>query len=61
MDLPHISGVNTRKIAEFFENLNLSVQALETLGELKDVQGNVSMTLEKRLAIRRDLIRIDPE
>ncbi|XP_046864613.1 uncharacterized protein LOC124459129 [Xenia sp. Carnegie-2017] len=61
MDLPHISGANPRKIAEFSEKLNHSVQALETLGKLKDVQGNVSMTLDKLPAIHGDLVRNDPE
>ncbi|XP_046862875.1 uncharacterized protein LOC124456481 [Xenia sp. Carnegie-2017] len=61
MDLPHISGANSRKIAEFSEKLNHSVQALETLGKLKDVQGNVSMTLDKLPAIRGDLVRNDPK
>jgi hypothetical protein len=45
MDLPHISGANPKKIAEFSEKLNYGVQALETLNKLKDIQGNVSMKL----------------
>ena len=61
MDLPHITGANPKKIAEFSENLNYSVQALETLNKLKDVQGNVSMTLDKLPAIRGDLVRNDPD
>ncbi|XP_046841042.1 uncharacterized protein LOC124435137 [Xenia sp. Carnegie-2017] len=61
MDLPHIYGANPRKIAEFSAKLNHSVQALETLGKLKDVQGNVSMTLGKLPAIRGDLVKNDPE
>ena len=39
MNLPHISGANPKKIAEFSKKLNYSVQALETLKRLKDVQG----------------------
>ncbi len=46
MNLPHISGANPKKIAEFSENL---------------VQGNVSMTLDKLPAIRGDLVRDDPD
>ena len=61
MNLPHISGANPKKIAEFSEKLNYSVQALETLKRLKDVQGNVSMTLDKLPAIRGDLVRDDPD
>ena len=61
MDLPHISGANPKKIAEFSEKLNYGVQALETLNKRKDVQGNVSMTLDKLPAIRGDLVRDDPD
>ena len=61
MNLPHISGANPKKIAEFSKKLNYSVQALETLKRLKDVQGNVSMTLDKLPAIRGDLVRDDPD
>ena len=56
MDLPHITGANPKKIAEFSEKLNYSVQALETLNKHKDVQGNVSITLDKLPAIRGDLV-----
>jgi hypothetical protein len=61
MDLPHISGANPKKIAEFSKKLNYidCVQALEKLNKLKYVQGNVSMTLDKLPAIRGDLVRDD--
>ena len=61
MDFPQIPGVHAKKIADFSEKLSYSVQALETLGKLKDVQGNVSMTLDKLSGIRGDLVRNDPE
>ena len=61
MDLPNIIGASPKKIAEFSEKLNYSVQALETLNKLKNVQGNVSMTLDKLPAIRGDLVRNDPD
>ena len=61
MDLPHITGANPKKIAEFSEKLNYSVQALDTLNKLKDVQGNLSITLDKLPAIRGDLVRNDPD
>ena len=47
LDLPTISGTDPRKIAEFCEKLTHSVQALETMGKLSNVKGNVSMTLDK--------------
>ena len=61
MDLAHITGANPKKIPEFSEKLNHSVQTLETPNKLKDVQGNVSITLDKLPAIRGDLVRNDPD
>ena len=37
--LPSISGTNSSKIHEFYEKLVNSVQSLETLGKLKEVNG----------------------
>ena len=59
--MPHITGTNPRKIAEFREKLTHSVQALETMGKLNQISGNVSMTLDKLSGIRGDLVRTDPE
>ena len=61
LDLPHITGANPRKVAEFYEKLMHCVQALETMGKLSQISGNVSMTLEKLSGIRGDLVRSDPE
>ena len=61
LDLPQISGANPRKIAEFCEKLTHSVQALETMGKLSQISGNVSMTLDKLSSIRGDLVRTDPD
>ena len=60
LDLPQISGANPSKIAEFCEKLTHSVQALETMGKLSQISGNVSMTLDKLSSIRGDLVRTDP-
>ena len=60
-DLPHIPNSNPRKIAEFSETLTYCVRALETLRKLDQVNGNVSMTLDKLSGIRGDLVRTDPE
>ncbi|XP_028415553.1 uncharacterized protein LOC114538695 [Dendronephthya gigantea] len=60
LDLPQISGANPRKIAEFYEKLAHCVQALETMGKLSEINGNVSMTLDKLYGIRGDLVRTDP-
>ena len=53
-ELPIIANVNTHRIHEF------CVQALLTLGKLDQVNGCVSMTLDKLPAIRGDLVRTDP-
>ena len=60
MDLPHITNANPKKISEFSEKLTYCVQALQTMKKLNQVDGNVSMTLDKLPAIRGDLVRTDP-
>ena len=61
LDLPHITGANPRKVAEFYEKLTYCVLALETLGKLSQVTGNVAMTPEKISVIREDLVRTNLE
>ena len=61
LDLPNITGTNPRKVAEFHDKLSHSVQALETMKKLHEINGNVSMTLDKLAGIRGDLVRTDPE
>ena len=61
LDLPNVTGTNPRKIAEFHDKLSHSVQALETMKKLHEINGNVSMTLDKLAGIRGDLVRTDPE
>ena len=59
LSLPTIHGVSKVKIHNFYELLLSHVQALETLGRLCDVAGNVRVTLDKLEGIRADLIRSD--
>ena len=61
MELPYIPNANPKKIGEFSERLNHCVQALQTMNKISQVDGNVSMTLDKLPAIRRDLVRTDPD
>ena len=61
LDLPLISSANPRRINEFSEKLTYCVQALQTLNKLEQVNGAVSMTLDKLPAIRGDLVRTDPD
>ena len=47
MSLTHINDSNSYKIHEFSEKLLSSVQALETMGKLKEINGYVKLTLDK--------------
>ena len=47
ISLPTLHGSNPNKISEFYEKLLLSVQALETMGKLTEVNGYVRLTLDK--------------
>ena len=60
LDLPLISSANPRRINEFSEKLTYCAQALQTLNKLEQVNGAVSMMLDKLPAIRGDLVRTDP-
>ena len=60
MGIPHIPTANLRKVHDFHEKLNCSVQALQTLNKLSTVDGTVAMTMDKLPAIRGDLVRNDP-
>ena len=61
LTLPIISGTSRPKIHDFYDQLLCNVQALETLGKLNEVKGNVRMTLDKLDGIRADLTRTDPK
>ena len=61
MSLPIITGILRPKIHNFYDNLLGHVQALETLGKLEQVAGNVRMTLDKLVGIRADLIRTEKD
>ena len=61
LELPYSPTGNPRRIHEFYDKLSHSVQSLETLKSLHEVNGMVSLTLEKLPIIRGDLVRNDPE
>ena len=61
LDLPTVYNANPKKIHDFSEKLMYNVQALETLKKLEQVNGAVSMTLDKLPGIRGDLVRTDPD
>ena len=58
-DLPVIPNANVKRIHEFSDKLNFSVQSLQTIIKLEQVNGYVSMTLDKLPGIRGDLVRTD--
>ena len=60
-DIRSVPNTNPKKISEFSEKLTYCVQALQTLKKLEQVNGAVSMTLDKLPAIRGDLVRTDPD
>ena len=61
MVLPTIHNSSLAKIKSFFEKLMASVQALETMGKLQDINGYVRMTIDKLPAIRDNLVRLDDD
>lgn len=61
LDLPTVPNTSLKKICEFSEKLTYCVQALQTMKKLEQVNGAVSMTLDKLPAIRGDLARTAPD
>ena len=59
--IPHINNSNPYKTHEFSEKLLNSVQDLETMGKLKEINGYVRITLDKLQRIRADLVRTDDD
>ena len=59
MELPTITGTNPQKVHEFFERLTTHVQALETLGKVKSINGYVRLLLDRLPGVRSDLVRSD--
>ena len=47
MSLPQINNANSQKIHDFLEKLLCSVQALDTMGKIKEMNGYVRVTLQK--------------
>ena len=60
ISLSTIHGANPKKILKFYQKLSPNLQALETMGKLKEISGYVRMTLDKLEGIRGDhLVRTD--
>ena len=62
MSLPQIRGsYAVTKVHDFYAKLRPSVQALESLGKLKDIKGYARLILDKLEGIRADLTRVDDD
>ena len=61
LSLPVIAGTNPVRINEFYEKLMTSVESLDTMGKLKEINGYVRTTIDKLPAIRADLVIIDSD
>ena len=59
--LPTIHGIDIKKIHHFSDQIVYCVQSLETMGKLEQVNGYVSMILDKLPGIRGDLVRTNEE
>ena len=59
LSLPVIINSNLNRIHEFYEKLVISVQALETMKKLKEINGYATSTLDKLPRIRANLVRLD--
>ena len=57
MSLPQVNNTNPQKIRDFSETLLYSVQALDTMGKIKEMNEYVRVTLDKLQGIRANLVR----
>ena len=60
-NLPHVWRTSPSKIHEFYQRLLYSIQALESMGKLKEISGCTRATLDKLESIRADLVRLDDD
>ena len=56
-----IQNSHTKQIHDLYEKLVISVQALDSMNKLKEINGYVRLTLDKLPDIRADLVRIDED
>ena len=57
--LPVTLNCNPNRFQEFYEKLIISVQALQVMKKLKDIKGDLRLTLEKLPSTPPDLVRLD--
>ena len=59
ISLPQINNANAQKINYFSEKLLCSVQALDIMEKMKEIDGYVRVTLDKLQSIRTNLVGND--
>ena len=59
--LPVIQNSDPNRIQDFYEKLVISVQALDTMNKLKEINGYARLTLDKLPGIRADLVTRNPK
>ena len=59
MSLAQINNANPQKIYELSEKLLCSVQASDTMGQIKEMNGYVIVTLDKLQSIQESIVRND--
>ena len=59
MSLAQINNANPQKIYELSEKLLCSVQASDTMGKIKEMNGYVIVTLDKLQSIQESIVRND--
>ena len=59
--LPVIQNSHPNRVHDFYEKLMISVQTLDTMNKLKEINEYVRLTLDKLPSIRADLVRIDED
>ena len=57
--LPTVPGSQPARVHNFYEKLATNVQALDTMGRIKEINGYVRVTLDKLPGIRADLVCLD--
>ena len=56
-----IQNSHANRVHDFYEKLMISVQTLDTMNKLKEINEYVRLTLDKLPSIRADLVRIDED
>ena len=54
-----ITGKHPSHFYDFFEKLAFSIQALDTMNKIKDINGNIRIILDKLPDVLKDLVKLD--